>query len=69
VAAMSEELSHLQVDAVLRESDKALLVVIDEFEVWVPKSLIHDDSECYSMKSGPGTLIVPTWWARKEGVE
>jgi adenosyl cobinamide kinase/adenosyl cobinamide phosphate guanylyltransferase len=58
----------LQVDKVLAETDKALLVLVDEMETWVPKILIHDDSECYSMKSGPGEMLVPEWFARKEGL-
>ena len=63
-----EDLVTLQVDKVLRETDKALLVLCEGMETWVPKSLIHDDSECYSLKSGPGEMLVPTWWAEKEGL-
>ena len=37
----------------LRETDKALMVWVDEeTEHWIPKSLIDDESEVYSMKSG-----------------
>lgn len=32
---------------------------------WVPKSVIHDDSEVYE-KGGEGKLVVKTWWAQKE---
>jgi hypothetical protein len=60
--------AQLDVTEVLKETDKALLVVVEEMEVWVPKSIIDDESECYSMKSGPGVLIVPEWWATKEGL-
>jgi adenosyl cobinamide kinase/adenosyl cobinamide phosphate guanylyltransferase len=58
----------LNVEMVLRETDKALLVLVDTLEVWVPKSIIDDDSECYSQKSGPGSLIVPEWFAEREGL-
>jgi hypothetical protein len=58
----------LEVTEVLRETDKALLVLVEEMEVWIPKSIIDDDSECYSKKSGPGDLIVPEWFAEREGL-
>jgi hypothetical protein len=49
------------------ETAAALLVMLTESmnDLWVPKSCIHDESECYSMKSGPGVLKVLAWWARK----
>ena len=50
------------------ETDSALLVDIDGDEVWVPKSVIHDDSEVYE-KGHEGTLVVESWWARKKGYE
>lgn len=54
----------------LRQTDKALLVRLDldGEERWVPQSVIDDDSECYSLKSGAGDLIVAEWWAKKEGL-
>jgi hypothetical protein len=58
----------IAVEEVLHETAKALLVRVDEVEVWVPKSLIGEDSECYSQKSGPGDMIVPEWWARENGL-
>ncbi len=50
-----------------KETPEALLVMLTESmnDLWVPKSCIHDESECYSMKSGPGALKVLAWWARK----
>lgn len=54
---------------VLRESDKALLVRTDDGgEAWIPKSQIHDDSEVYSLKSSPGTMIVSRWIAEQKGL-
>lgn len=53
----------------LRESPKALLVTAKDLgdkEVWIPKSVIHDDSEVYK-KGDHGTLKVPMWFAEKEG--
>jgi hypothetical protein len=58
----------VNVEEVLAESDKALLVLVDGLECWIPKSLIDDDSECYSVRSGPGPLIIPLWFADREGL-
>lgn len=50
------------------ETDKALLVSIDGDEpIWVPKSVIDDESEVYS-KGHEGTLVVAEWFARKNGL-
>lgn len=35
---------------------------------WVPKSVIHDDSEVYKTNTD-GSLVVADWWAEKEGLE
>ena len=52
------------------ETEKALLINLDASgeEVWIPKSVISDDSEVYSMKSGAGDLCVAGWWAVKKGL-
>ena len=48
---------------------KALLVTIGTKEVWIPKSVIHDDSEVYrESDTTPGKLVLKGWWARKEGL-
>lgn len=57
----------VEAEAVLRETEHALLVSVEGEEVWIPKSVIDEDSECYSMKSGAGTLIVADWFGRKQG--
>lgn len=50
---------------VLRETEKALLVLTNEDdEVWVPKSVVDDDSEVFQ-KDDEGTLIVQEWFAKK----
>lgn len=33
---------------------------------WVPKSVLHDNSEVYAVGHS-GSLVVKTWWAEKEG--
>lgn len=50
-----------------RATDKAILVVIDGDEKWVPKSCLHDDSEVYD-EGDEGELAVKSWWAEKEGL-
>jgi len=56
------------------ESEKAVLVFADDadFDVtaegrWVPKSVIHDDSEVFK-KGDKGQVVLKTWWAEKEGL-
>jgi hypothetical protein len=49
-------------------TDKALLVLVGLDQVWIPKSLIDDESEVYSMKSGAGVLVIPGWLADREGI-
>jgi hypothetical protein len=48
-------------------TDKALRVETpDHGNVWVPKSVIHDDSEVYD-EGHEGRLVVRAWWAEKQG--
>ena len=52
------------------ETEKAIFVygVTDsEDGIWVPKSLVDDDSEVYK-KGDEGTLVLPEWFAVKEGL-
>jgi hypothetical protein len=63
-----EDTVSFDVETVEAESEKAILVEIEDEKVWVPKSQIHDDSEVYSKKSGAGELIVTRWWAEKKGL-
>jgi hypothetical protein len=52
---------------IVRETDKAFLVRVDDKEIWVPKSCVHDDSEVYDMENDEGTIVVKRWWAEKNG--
>lgn len=57
---------------VLRTSDKAMLVVLEdheEREEWIPYGQIHDDSEVYDRYNVDGDLIVSSWFAKKLGLE
>lgn len=47
---------------------KALRVMLLDGTVhWVPRSVVHDDSEVYDLHH-EGNLIVEEWWADKEGL-
>jgi hypothetical protein len=46
------------------ETAKALLCIIAEDELWVPKSQISADSEVQH-RGDRGCLMVTRWWARK----
>lgn len=56
----------------IRETDRAILVDFGDEdddggeEVWIPKSVVHDDSEVYE-DGGTGEVIVETWWAEANG--
>lgn len=47
------------------ETEKALLCIINDAEVWIPKSQIDDDSEVYK-KDTEGKLIVTEWIAKQK---
>ena len=54
----------------VRESERALLVDVgakDGRNHWIPKSLIHDDSEVWKLGQS-GELVVPEWFALQEGL-
>lgn len=53
---------------VLYETDKAFLIQYDEEKLWVPKSVIHADSEVYEA-GDKGYLVVAHYWARKQGLD
>jgi hypothetical protein len=50
----------------ITETDKALLVIIDDEQVWVPLSQISDESEVMG-KGDYGTLVVTSWFAQRKG--
>lgn len=37
--------------------------------LWIPKSVVHDDSEVFDAKNNArGKLVVKHWWAHREGL-
>lgn len=64
-----EEIDDVKCD---KDTPKAILVEVTvakgkTIKTWVPKSLIHDDSDVY--KAGTeGKLVVARWFAEQEGL-
>ncbi len=50
---------------VKKETEKALLCLIDGKELWIPKSQIDDDSEVFE-EGHYGTLIITQWIAEQK---
>lgn len=56
---------------VRRVSPKALQVQLVDLArlLWIPLSVIHDDSEVFDTKDNAvGEVFVMAWWAEKEGL-
>jgi hypothetical protein len=58
---------------VIRESDSglALLVELEDLgdRVWIPKSVLHDDSEVFdNADNATGKVVVKQWFAEKNGL-
>lgn len=55
---------------ILRDSDSGMAVLVEAPElsdpVWIPKSLIHDDSEVFEV-GHEGTILIASWFAEKKG--
>lgn len=55
---------------IVKMTKNAVLIRAPRFEVdiWIPQSVVHDDSEVFDDKhAGPGKLCVKTWYAEKRG--
>lgn len=62
-----------QVDKVTQEREKAIEVVLSDTGdlKWIPKSVIHMDSEVFEKPDdgdGGGKLVVHRWFAEQEGL-
>jgi hypothetical protein len=58
---------------VLRGTAKALYCKIQvtktsSVDMWIPKSVIHEDSEIHDETTRTGKLVLKQWWAVKEGL-
>jgi len=47
-------------------TEKAIKVLVSDTELWIPKSVVHDDSEVWK-HGDEGKLVVKAWWAEKNG--
>ena len=65
---MSDDVHRIEGVKVVDETVKAVRVQIDDRQVWIPKSVIHDDSEVWKIGT-EGELVVARWFAEKEGLE
>jgi len=50
------------------DSGKAIKVLVEDlgYEVWIPQSQVHEDSEVYAL-GDEGDIIVSEWFARERG--
>lgn len=51
---------------ITRTTDKAVLIVVDGEDQWVPRSVCLDGD---SLNVGDEDLVVENWWLRKAGIE
>jgi hypothetical protein len=59
----------LGVASPVRDTPGAILFQLRGGEsLWVPKSMIHDDSEVWKTGQEAGRLIVKEYWAEKRGL-
>lgn len=49
----------------LRSTAMAIQCVVNGKEVWIPQSVVHDDSEVFEVGHA-GRLVVKEWFARKD---
>lgn len=56
----NDEVVPIDIDGVVRESDKAKLFKTSEGEVWIPKSQIVDE--------GDDVITIPEWLAVEKGL-
>lgn len=61
---MTSDTAEFEAVTAKRETPNALLVVIGGVSTWIPKSVIHDDSEVWR-EGDTGTLVLPEWFAVK----
>lgn len=66
---MSREQDVVEIEdvACTNETERAILCMIDGTKHWIPKSVVHDDSEVYA-KGHDGKLVIQEWFASKEGL-
>lgn len=61
------DLVEVEVDRVIRTTDKAVLCLIEDEEIWLPWSQIDEGSEIESVGDS-GTIYIPQWLADEKGL-
>lgn len=64
---MNEQTVELEDVTVEAETDLALLCSVEDKKLWIPKSVVHEDSEVQS-EGDIGTIVIMRWFAEKEGL-
>jgi hypothetical protein len=64
---MNEQTVELEDVTVEAETDLAILCNMDGKKRWIPKSVVHEDSEV-SSEGDIGTIVLMRWFAEKEGL-
>lgn len=69
MSKVKEEKVYFENTKAIGETKMALKVKLeDRIEpIWVPKSIIHDDSEVW-INGHSGQLVLPEWFCIKEGL-
>jgi len=59
---------HIEIDEIKRVTDKAILIVYDGTEIWLPKSQVAD---CDNYQEGDlnCTISITEWIANEKGLE
>ena len=52
----------------IKETDEALLCIIDDDEVWIPRSHVNEDETEVFHEGDLGTLVVTEWMATEKGL-
>ncbi len=58
---------HLDVEKILRETDKAFLLLVDGEEIWIPKGQIANPDD-YSEGDINCTVSITEWIANQKGI-
>lgn len=59
---------HLDFETIVRATDQALLVRLEDGdEVWLPLTQVADPED-YQVGDGPGTISVTEWIAKQKGL-
>ena len=64
---MASDTVEIEDVTVKAETELALLCIIDDKQQWIPKSVVHEESEI-SADGDTGTIVLMRWFAEKEGL-